>query len=213
MSGEPRWAAEVEAYLAALARGDRRAALAQVAALSRAGHDVLTVIQRLLVPAQLRVGELWVTDAWSVAQEHAATAVSESVIGSLALGRQEQSRPDEVDGPALVVSCVEQEWHALPALMVSEHLRAAGFAVHYLGANASAQGLVRHVHEIAPAAVLLSCSLPTFLPLVRHQVEAIRETGTPVVVGGSAFDPDGHRARTLGATAYAGTAQDAAAVV
>ena len=126
---------------------------------------MLTLIQRLLAPAQLRVGELWVSDAWSVAQEHAATAISESVLTSLAVERERQARP-AADAPTLIVSCVEQEWHALPALMVTEHLRAEGFGVSYLGANSSAQGLVRHVHELGPRAVLLSCSLSAFLPLV-----------------------------------------------
>ena len=208
MSGDhPAWDEEVEAYLEALGRGDRAAALARVLHLERAGQDVLAIILGLLAPAQLRVGELWLADDWSVAQEHAATAVSESVIASLALARAREAPPTP-SAPAVVVSCVEQEWHALPALMVAEHLRADGYTVSYLGANASSSALVRHVHETGPAAVLLSCSLSAFLPLVRRQVEAVRETGTPVVVGGSAFDPEGRRARVLGASGFAASAHD-----
>jgi methanogenic corrinoid protein MtbC1 len=123
----------------------------------------------------MRVGELWVADTWSVAQEHAATAIGEAVLTSLAVERELSAEPRK-DAPKVVVSCVEQEWHALPALMVTEHLRAQGYSVSYLGANASAQGLVRHVHEVGPRAVLLSSSLATFLPLARRQVEAVRET-------------------------------------
>jgi methanogenic corrinoid protein MtbC1 len=206
MTLEQVWTDEVDSYLAALERGDRGAALGQVRALRGEGHDVLTLIERLLAPAQLRVGELWVSDAWSVAQEHAATAISESVLTSLAVERELRETEVPADAPTLIVSCVEQEWHALPALMVTEHLRAEGLAVSYLGANSSAQGLVRHVHDLGPRAVLLSCSLSAFLPLVRRQVEAVRETGTPVVVGGAAFDLDGRRAAILGATGFATSA-------
>jgi methanogenic corrinoid protein MtbC1 len=209
---ETSWAPEVDSYLGALGRGDRAGALGQVRSLRSAGHDVLDLIHHLLAPAQLRVGELWVSDAWSVAQEHAATAISEAVLTALAVERELRDQPP-TDAPSVIVSCVEQEWHALPALMVSEHLRAQGFAVSYLGANSSAQGLVRHIHEQGPRAVLLSCSLSAFLPLARRQVEAVRETGTPVVVGGSAFDAQGHRARTIGATAFAVTANDVAALL
>jgi MerR family transcriptional regulator, light-induced transcriptional regulator len=209
---EVSWSHEVETYLDALGRGDRRTALGQVRALRREGHDVLELISRLLAPAQMRVGELWVSDTWSVAQEHAATAISESVLSSLAVERESTVSPPP-DAPTVVVSCVEQEWHALPALMLTEHLRGDGYAVSYLGANSSAQGLVRHVHELGPVAVLLSCSLSAFLPLARRQVEAVRETGTPVVVGGSAFDPEGRRARVIGATAFASAADDAGALV
>lgn len=202
---EDLWHAHVEDYLAALRRGDRFGAMVHVRDLQNRGYDVLDIIHHVIAPAQLRVGELWVADAWSVAQEHAATAISEAVLTMLALERERETRPSK-DAPSVVVSCVEQEWHALPALMLTEHLRTDGFAVSYLGANASAQGLVRHIHDTGPSAVLLSCSLAGFLPLARRQIEAVRESGTPVVVGGSAFDPDGHRARVLGATAFARSA-------
>ncbi|NUS52892.1 MAG: cobalamin B12-binding domain-containing protein, partial [Nocardioidaceae bacterium] len=198
MTGPAVWADEVEGYLATLARGDRTGALGRVRALRDRGHDVRTLIHRLLAPAQLRVGELWLTDEWSVAQEHAATAISEAVLTTLAVEREAADPPMHA-GPPVVVACVEQEWHALPALMVAEQLRAEGVPVSYLGANSSAQGLVRHVHEVGPRAVLLSCSLGAFLPLVRRQVEAVRETGTPVVVGGAAFDAYGRRAEVVGA--------------
>jgi len=208
------WDHEVDGYLDALGRGDRQAALAQVHDLQARGSTVTELIGSLLAPAQLRIGELWASDAWSVAQEHAATAISEAVLTSLRSGSTESApRAAGPDGPALVVTCVEQEWHALPALMVAEHLRAEGFTVSYLGANASAQGLVRHVHETGPRAVLLSCSLSPFLPLLRRQLEAVRETGTPVVVGGSAFDAAGRRARVLGATAFATSATGIAALI
>jgi MerR family transcriptional regulator, light-induced transcriptional regulator len=200
------WRSQVEEYLAALGGGDRAAALAQVRDLQDRGHDLLEIIHRLLAPAQLRVGELWMADDWSVAQEHAATAISEAVLTTVAVEQERRSRAPE-DGSSVVVSCVEQEWHALPALMLTEHLRADGFAVSYLGANASAQGLVRHIHDIGPRAVLLSCSLPGLLPLARRQVEAVRESGTPVVVGGSGFDAEGRRAKVLGATAFARSAR------
>ena len=212
MNVDVSWTDEVDRYLDALGRGDRQSALGQVRALRADGHDVLVLIQRLLGPAQLRVGELWVADTWSVAQEHAATAISEAVLTTLAVERELTAVP-AADAPSVVVSCVEQEWHALPALMVAEHLRAEGFAVSYLGANSSAQGLVRHVHDLGPRAVLLSCSLSAFLPLARRQIEAVRETGTPVVVGGSGFDPDGRRAATLGANASATAAERVADVV
>ncbi len=202
MTVETDWPREVEAYLRVLERGDRLAALRQVRGLRLGGHDVLSLVQQLLAPAQLRVGELWLRDSWSVGQEHAATAVSETIIEWLAAERERQTLTD-AQATEVVVSCVEQEWHALPALMVAEHLRAEGFAVSYLGANRSTSGLVRQIQDSGPSAVLLSCSLSAFLPLARRQIEAVRDTGTPVVVGGAAFDPDGRRAATLGATGFA----------
>lgn len=188
-----------EEYLAAVSRGDRGGALDVVRRMQAEGASTLDVMNDVIAPAQSRVGELWARDTWSVAQEHAATAVSEAVLGLLGAL---VPPPSERSAP-VVVTCVEQEWHALPALLVAEHLRTAGLPVSYLGANSSAEHLVRHVHETAPRAVLLSCSLAASLPRVRRQVEAVRATGTPVVVGGAAFDTEGRRAAALGADAYA----------
>jgi methanogenic corrinoid protein MtbC1 len=210
MTNEGGIAGVLEDYLGALRDGNRAAALALVRRMLSDGHDVLSVIETVLAPAQLRVGELWVRDAWSVAQEHVATAISEAALTVLAVDRETTAGP-EPGAPHVVVSCVEQEWHALPALMVAEHLRAAGVNVSYLGANSSAQHLVRHIHETGPDAVLLSCSLSAFLPLARRQIEAVRETGTPVVVGGSAFDPK--RAAVLGANGFAASGPEAGWVV
>jgi MerR family transcriptional regulator, light-induced transcriptional regulator len=201
--------AAVEEYLTAISVGDRTGALELVRRLLRSGSSTLDIIDDVVAPAQARVGELWALDAWSVAQEHAATAVSEAMLGVLGAGGP---APDRSSAP-VVVTCVEHEWHALPALIVAEHLRAARVPVSYLGANASAEHLVRHVLEVAPRAVALSCSLSASLPRVRKQIEAVRATGTPVVVGGAAFDPEGRRAAVLGATAFATCGAGAAEAV
>lgn len=207
------WPSAVSGYLGALGSGDRATALGVVRRLRAGGHGILEIIKNVLTPAQLQVGSYWVEDVWSVAQEHAATAITEVVLNTLAFELESGSTAGPPSGPKVVVSCVEQEWHALPALMVSEYLRADGFSVSYLGANASAQHLVRHIHDVGPDAVLLSCSLSALLPVVRRQIEAVRETGTPVVVGGAGFDIDGRRAATLGATSYAPSGAAATAVV
>lgn len=199
----------LEGYLAAVSVGDRAGALDLVRRLQTQGASPLEVMTGVIAPAQARVGELWASDAWSVAQEHAATAVSEAVLGML--GAQIPA-PLDTSSP-VVVTCVEQEWHALPALLVAEHLRSGGIPVSYLGANASAEHLVRHVHEVAPRAVALSCSLSASLPRVRRQIEAVRATGTPVLVGGAAFDAAGRRAAVLGATAFTVSGSRAAETV
>jgi len=99
MTVDVAWDREVDTYLEALGRGDRASALGQVRSLRVEGQDVLTLISRLLGPAQLRVGELWVADTWSVAQEHAATAISEAVLTTLAVERELTARAPPTRAP------------------------------------------------------------------------------------------------------------------
>ncbi len=166
------------------------------------------VLTGLVVATQVRVGELWAGNEWSVAREHAATAVSESVVRRLA---DDLSEPTE--GPLHLVACVEREWHALPALVVATGLKAAGRRTLYLGASASRDELLSRILDTGPRLVLLSASLTSSLPRVRRHLEAVRGTGTPVLVGGRAFDPAGNRAHRLGATAYAGSVGEAIALL
>jgi methanogenic corrinoid protein MtbC1 len=227
-TGTARPAPSLPTFLDALRTGDRDRALSTVSALRDQGVPTLRLLDELVSPAQRRVGQLWAEDRLSVAEEHAATAVSEAVIAALAErhptpGAVPHAAPGAVRQPAptgrrspaaapVIVACVEHEWHAVPALILSEFLRADGLPVSYVGANASAAQLVRLVHDTGPVAVALSCSLGATLPRARRQVEAIRETGTPVIVGGSAFDRAGRRAVAIGANGYAADARQAAAL-
>lgn len=194
---------DFEDYWAAVARGDERGAQAVALGVRDAGGSLESVLRDLVVQAQLRVGDLWATNRWTVPREHAATAVGESVVRRLAVDLAEPA-----EGPGLLVACVEREWHALPALVLATTLRARGERVTYLGASSTRDQLVSRIVDQGPRAVLLSASLTSSLPRARRHIDAVRATGTPVVVGGRAFDTAGVRARRLGATAYAAGPED-----
>jgi methanogenic corrinoid protein MtbC1 len=194
---------EHQAYWQALADGDEAAALATADRSLARGVAVADVLDDLVAGAQRRVGELWAQNRWTVTQEHAATAISESVIHHV--GATLPPPP----GPKVLVVCAEREWHAVPALVITYTLRSWGVAAEFLGASAGRDQVVGHLLDQGPRAVLLSASLVSSLARVRRHIEAVRATGTPIVVGGSAFAGSARRARELGATAHAATARDA----
>lgn len=202
---------EAEDYWRAVVGNDVEAALAAVG--RAAEHDPDAALERLVAGAQVRVGELWERDEFTVAQEHAATAVSELVVRHH-LERAQAARPRVDRAPApVVVACAEREWHALPGLLLAAALSRRGLDVVSLGADVSAQRLHGALLDAPVTAVLVSASLSSSLPRVRAHVETCRLVGTPVVVGGSAFDRAGRRAALLGATAQAGDAASAADLV
>lgn len=191
-----------DAYWAAVLDGDEQAAYAVATDCLARGVPLPTVLDGLVAGSQARVGDLWEANGFTVAQEHAATAVSEAVVARLA------PLAAEPGGPRVLVACAEREWHALPALVVTHTLRAAGLRAEFVGASASRDQVVARILDTGPRLVLLSASVASSLPRVRRQVEAVRGTGTPVVVGGRAFGGDPVRAQRLGATAYAATPAD-----
>ena len=202
ITASPIGASERDAYWSAVLAGDDRTAYAVAAAALDRGVRLPDVLHALVTGSQGRVGDLWAANTFTVAQEHAATAVSEAVVARLA------ELTPAPDGPHVLVACAEREWHALPALVVTHTLRASGVRAEFLGASASRDHLVARILDSGPRLVLLSASVASSLPRVRRHVEAVRGTGTPVVVGGHAFGGNPVRAQRLGATAYAATPED-----
>lgn len=196
---------EWDAYWDALCRKDRRAALEAVRHAHDRGVGPLEIIDRLVVPAQARAGELWMDGRWTVEQEQAATDINEGLVhwlGSFA-------PPAEPADPLVVVTCIGSERHALPALVIAEALGFAGFRVHYVGGDPEPADLLRQVLVLKPRAVLLSASLTSSLATQKPLLAEIRAIGIPTIVGGQAFGGDERRACALGATAFASSLEEA----
>ncbi|TXJ75042.1 cobalamin-binding protein [Streptomyces lavendulae] len=175
------------------------------------GVDEETLLLEVIAPVQEMVGVEWAADRISVAQEHAATAVNERIVASLA--HRQGGGPRPTHRGRVTVSCVDGDWHAFPARLLAEVLSLRGWRVDYLGAQTPTPHMVAHLHLTNPDAVLLSGSIPTHLPAAHAAITACRAIGVPVLVGGRAFGPGGRWARRLGADRWAADARGAAAVL
>jgi len=193
----------------ALSAVDGRAATSLVRELLEAGEDPLAVLVDVIAAGQRTVGERWQRGEWSIAKEHAATAVAVSATEVVA--RFAERTP--VTRGKVVVACAEREWHALPALIISSAMRLHGWNTVLLGASTSPARLSQCLHDVGPDATAVSCSVLGALPTTRRFIEASTTAGIPVVVGGSAFGPDPTRALALGATAWAPDAHGAVALL
>ncbi|MCG5448020.1 cobalamin B12-binding domain-containing protein [Micromonospora hortensis] len=194
-------------YLGHLADADEYAATDLAIGLLDAGVPAERVLLDLVAPAQAEVGERWARNEWSVAQEHAATHISEQVVA--AVSAHVKPRPT---GGRIVVACMDGEWHALPPRLVAEVLRLRGWQVTFLGASVPAAHLVSYLHRYDAHAVALACALPMRLPYAHRMIEACRRSDVPVVVGGRGFGTDGRWARRLG-VAWAPDAPSAAELI
>ncbi|TWJ26268.1 cobalamin B12-binding domain-containing protein [Micromonospora endolithica] len=173
--------AVVEAYLRCLDAADHPAATRLALGLLDGGWTVADVLVDVVAAAQREIGLRWLAGRWSVAQEHAATHVSEQVVGAVGA----RIPPAPTRGHVLL-ACVEGEWHALAARIVAEVVRADGWRVTFLGASVPGRHLVSYLHQAGPDTVLLSCVQPHRLIRAGRMIEACRAAGVPVVAGGPA---------------------------
>jgi methanogenic corrinoid protein MtbC1 len=193
-----------EQYLRLVGDGDEYGAVEIVTTLLDHGVLPARVMLDLIARTQSRVGELWAANEWSVAREHAATAISERALA--AVSARTAVRPTR---GRITVACVDGEWHALPVRILGEMLRLDGWRVDFLGANVPGPHLVTHLHQTGPDAVALSCMLATRLPRAHAAIIACRSVGVPVIAGGRGFGPDARWAQRLGADAWAAGAEGA----
>jgi methanogenic corrinoid protein MtbC1 len=188
-------------YLQAILRGQRNAARGIVLESHRAGHPALDLYLKILQPAQYEVGRLWECNAISVAEEHMATAITQSVMAQLyPLLPQQQPHHGR-----LVLTGVQGELHQLGGHMVADVLEAHGWEVRFLGTNRPHASILRVVEEQRPDAVGISTTMLFNLPKVRDLIEAIRALPGPqphrIVVGGAAFRAAPGAFREIGADA------------
>jgi methanogenic corrinoid protein MtbC1 len=156
------------------------------------------------------VGERWAAGAWTVVQEHIATHISERVVAAVSRHRP---APAPTGIGRIAVACLDGEWHGLPARLLAEVLAHHGWEVTFLGSSVPAGQIAVHLNTEGPDVVAVSSSLPSRLPAARRMVEACRASGTPILVGGPAFGPDGRWARAVGADGWAPDARAAAALL
>lgn len=192
-------------YFDALVRCDPAAATDVVLDLLDGGASLREIVEDVVVPAQVLVGELWERGEWSVAQEHAATAVTEAAVSAVWVMT---ARRQLGDGPHIALACAEGEWHALPARMAAALAAEAGAHVTVLGPSMPADQLRRRLEARDIDLLAVSCTVPGNLPGAASCVATAHAVGVPALVGGRAFAGRAQRAESIGADGLVTAPQD-----
>jgi MerR family transcriptional regulator, light-induced transcriptional regulator len=187
----------LERYLALQLAGERASArqLLLQDGLA-AGIAVANLYLDVLQSAQHRIGELWQHNSITVAREHLATAITDSVMADLTAAAPRRPRT----GGRVLVACVEGELHEIGARMVADLLELDGFDVRFLGANVPTTSLLSMVQEEQPRLVILSVTMPQHLRQLEHAVarlHQVRDTHLLIFVGGQAVTQVSDLARRL----------------
>lgn len=198
-------------YLEALRLGDRHKAQAVIKAAIAAGFDVRDIYMRVFQPAMYEIGKLWEQNQFTVAQEHLATAITQSVMaqiyGSVFL------RPPL--GRTMVATCLGGELHELGIRMVSDFFEMEGWDVFYLGANVPTDSVVSMVRERRADLLAISLTLLVQVPHLRELIAAVRRSPmgkrVKIMIGGQPLNQDPALAASIDADIVARDAREAVA--
>ena len=207
-----RWK-EAEFYSEAALLGRQDDAIALLEEAFTRAESLPLVAVHVIQPAMYDVGRFWQENRVTVAQEHLATATSESWLAqSMARAK---AAPD--NGKRAAFALLAGNQHVLGLNMVADAFELDGWVVDNLGADTPIETLVEHVRDTRPHLVGLSATLPQHLWALRQTINRLRQTfgdACPrIVVGGLAINQfpalaDWVGAEVLGADALAAVAAE-----
>ena len=172
-------------YLKALLAGDRSNCSDLVKNLLESNVSLFDLYLGLFQRSLYEVGRLWETNQISVAVEHMATAITESL---LSLSYPKIFSADH-KGKKAVVSCLVNEYHQIGGKMVADIFELNGWDGYFLGANTPIDALRSMVKDKQPDILALSVSIYFNMNSLYDTLKIVR-TDYPhlkIIVGGQAF--------------------------
>jgi MerR family transcriptional regulator, light-induced transcriptional regulator len=137
---------------------------------------------RILIPLQIRVGELWFDEKLDISIEHYVTAQAKiKIFAAMNMINTEQS------GPQVLVACPSWDLHEIGAQMLAYFCATRMCRVIFLGANLPLANLIHFSSLTKPDVVILSCTSDISENKARaYFTELISKTLTicPVWIGG-----------------------------
>lgn len=151
------------------------------AAVTYGQHGLL---EKVIAPLAVKVGDLWQNGVITAAHEHFASAVIRSFL-------IRNSKPYALNGsaPTIVVATPAGQLHEIGAVMVAAAASDMGWRVVYLGTSLPAVEIVGAVVQNQARALALSIVFPGDDPQLPGELENLRKQlppGVKIIAGGRA---------------------------
>jgi methanogenic corrinoid protein MtbC1 len=172
-------------YLGGLLAGDSQTCRDIFVRWLEAAPAMREIYQDLIQRSLYEVGELWAQGRISVAAEHLATAITESLLTLAQPRLLEQPRV----GKSAVVACLSREYHQIGGRLVSDILEFNGWHSYFLGGNVPIGELKNLVEQKRPDAVVFSATLSSSVDYFIQAANELRVAfpDLPILAGGQAF--------------------------
>lgn len=147
-------------------------------------NSLQELYENILKKALYDIGELWEYNKISVATEHLASAIVESILNECYYKTSFKEKNKKV-----LLACIESEYHQIGIKMVSDIFELNGWKSHFLGANTPLHALISYARAIKPDLIALSISIYFHFPELEKMIQIIREhfPDLPILIGGQAF--------------------------
>ena len=161
----------------ALVGGDERTARSIVRTLLSEGTSITGVVQQVIAPPLVQIGQSWRDGELTIWVEHRASAIVERILGEIAPNPRGRRRG------TVAVASVSGDHHSLPTSMAAVTLRADNWHVEHLGADMPPEELLRFCAEHDVDVAVISSTNPDAAELAEETAQRLDAAGTPCVLG------------------------------
>ncbi len=157
--------------------------------------------------SQYEIGQLWQKNVISVAQEHFATAVTQSIMSNI-YSKVVSYKPG---ANTLVAVGTSGELHEIGIRMVADFFEMKGWNSVFFGSNTPSESVIHFIERNGVDLLAIGATLAPHLVEMQRLIELTRQTrpDLPIMVGGKAISGNIDLAKKLGADATAFSAKDA----
>lgn len=172
-------------FLNALLKGNHSSCRDLVDSYQKKHISIQELYENIFRNSLYEVGDLWEYNKISVATEHLASAIVESILNEL----YKDIVVKEKGSKKVITTCVENEHHQIGIRMVSDIFEMHGWQTYFLGSNTPNAELIDLIELIKPDIIAVSLSLYFNLPKLDSLLKVIHDRfpDSLVLVGGQAF--------------------------
>lgn len=141
------------------------------------------LIDHVVTPLMIQIGDLWWADHLTPAHERLASSVVRRTLDEIRVKLQSG------DGPGLVVATPAGQHHEIGAMLAAATAAAAGWRAIYMGADLPAASIAKAAELTRARAVALSLIYPAGDAELAEEIRTLRRllpTDVDVIVGGQA---------------------------
>ena len=176
---------DIERFRNSLLKGDRTDCLTIIKSYLDAKIDFKIIYEGIIKIALYDVGRLWEYNKISVASEHLASTVAQSVMNEVFNNITFQDKKTY----KILLTCVEHEEHQIGLKMVNDLFEQYGWNTFNLGSNTPTSEINRLIYTLQPDLIAISISLHFHMPSLLLMIDEIRAKNNkvPIIVGGQAL--------------------------
>lgn len=176
-------------YINSLVTGNRKDCQGLILDYLKENPNFINLYENLIKESLYEIGLLWETHKISVASEHLATSITETILNRV----YEKITPVNTTSKVMIGSCVENEEHQIGIKMVTDLFEYYGWKTYFLGANLPLNDLISFIDLRQPQLLALSLSLSFNLPILERMIDQIKLNfpELTILIGGQAFRHQG----------------------